>query len=171
MRTEVVSYLGSLVQSCCGEGGTLQTNLSSMCGEHSQCSSHTGFAPAHVMSAFPVYTAQAPGCSIGSGPWVECTSQAQATQIQVFSYSTKAQTRFGLHFVPFPSEQLRQPGAWRVHSPRVQCASVRFIPSVIPASVFRRAGWVRFVSLLESWFLAATLPVDVNHPESQEIFG
>ena len=25
--------------------------------------------------AFPVYAAQAPGCSAGSGPWVACTSQ------------------------------------------------------------------------------------------------
>ena len=47
-------FLGSLVQSCCGEGGTLQTNNTAVC---SQCLSHTGFAPAHGMCAFPVYTA------------------------------------------------------------------------------------------------------------------
>ena len=34
-----------------------------MCGECSQCLGHTGFAPAHGVCAFPVYTAQAPGCS------------------------------------------------------------------------------------------------------------
>ena len=45
--TEVVSCLGSLVQSCCGEGGALQTNVTGLCGEHSQCSGHTGFNPAH----------------------------------------------------------------------------------------------------------------------------
>ena len=28
-------------------GGALQTNVSGVCSEHSQCSSHTGFAPAH----------------------------------------------------------------------------------------------------------------------------
>ena len=59
----VVTYLGSLVQSCCGEGRTLQTNITGMCGECSQCFSRTGFAPAHGVCAFPVYTAQAPGCS------------------------------------------------------------------------------------------------------------
>ena len=64
---EVVSCLGLLVQSCCEEGGALQTNVTSMCGEHSQCSGHTRFAPLTVC-ALPVYTAQAPGCSIGSGP-------------------------------------------------------------------------------------------------------
>ena len=39
----MVSCLGSLVQLCCGEGGALQTDIS-VCGEHSQCSGHTGFA-------------------------------------------------------------------------------------------------------------------------------
>ena len=34
---KVVTYLGSLVQLCCGEGGTLQTNITGMCGECSQC--------------------------------------------------------------------------------------------------------------------------------------
>ena len=37
-------FLGSLVQSCCGEGGTLQTNNTGAC---SRCLSHTGPAPAH----------------------------------------------------------------------------------------------------------------------------
>ena len=37
-------FLGSLVQSHCGEGGTLQTNNTGAC---SQCLSHTGPAPAH----------------------------------------------------------------------------------------------------------------------------
>ena len=47
-------FLGSLVQSCCGEGGTLQTNNTGMC---SQCLSHTGFATTHGVCTFPVYTA------------------------------------------------------------------------------------------------------------------
>ena len=48
----VDTFLGSLVQSCCGEGGTLQTNNTGVC---SQCLSHTGFAPAHGVQT--VYTA------------------------------------------------------------------------------------------------------------------
>ena len=59
----MVTFLGSLVQSCCGEVGTLQTNITGVCGESSQCLGHTGFAPAHGLCAFPVYTAQALGCS------------------------------------------------------------------------------------------------------------
>ena len=47
-----------------GGRGTLQTNITGVCRECSQYMDHTGFAPAHVC-AFPVYTAQAPGCSAG----------------------------------------------------------------------------------------------------------
>ena len=65
-------FLSSLVESCCGEGGTLQTNNTGVC---LHCLSHTGFAPAHGVCASPVYTAQASGCSAGSRPWVACTSQ------------------------------------------------------------------------------------------------
>ena len=61
----MVTYLGSLVQLCCGEGGILKTNITGVCGECSQCLGHTGFAPTHGVCAFPVYTAQAPGCSTG----------------------------------------------------------------------------------------------------------
>ena len=60
---KVVTYLGALVQLCYGEGGTLQTNISGMCGECSQYMDHSGFALAHCVCALPVYTAQAPGCS------------------------------------------------------------------------------------------------------------
>ena len=34
-----------------------------ICAECSQCVGHIGFAPTHGMCAFPVYTAQALGCS------------------------------------------------------------------------------------------------------------
>ena len=60
---KVATYLGSLVQLCCGEGGILQTNTTGMCGECLQCLGHTGFAPTHCVCAFLVYTAQASGCS------------------------------------------------------------------------------------------------------------
>ena len=70
----MVIYLGSLVQLCCGEGGTLQTNVTGVCGECLQCLSLTGFAPAHAcvlsestLLRFPValqgnYLKQALGC-------------------------------------------------------------------------------------------------------------
>ena len=100
----MVTYLGSLFQSCCGEGGPLQTNIIGVCGECSQCFSCT-VAPTHGMCAFPVYTAQAPGCSAGN-------SLRQALGCVHFpglSHSgsgsrvlPKAQIHLGLHFVSFP---------------------------------------------------------------------
>ena len=62
----VVTFLGSLVQSCCGEGGRLETSITGVCGACSQRFSHTGSAPAHGLHAFPVYPAQALGCSAGN---------------------------------------------------------------------------------------------------------
>ena len=59
----MVTFLGSLVQSCSGEGGTLQTNITGVCGECLQCFSCTGFAPAHSVYTFMVYTSQALGSS------------------------------------------------------------------------------------------------------------
>ena len=53
-------FLGSLVQSCCGKGGVLQTNNTGMC---QQCLSHTGPALTHGVCALPAHTAQALGCS------------------------------------------------------------------------------------------------------------
>ena len=47
----------------------METNVTGMCGECSQCLGHTGFAPVHSMCAFPVYTAQAPDCSQGNCLW------------------------------------------------------------------------------------------------------
>ena len=43
---KVVTHLGSLVQLCCEEGGTLQTNVTGECGVCAQCLGHTGSAPA-----------------------------------------------------------------------------------------------------------------------------
>ena len=42
-------------------------------------------------------------------------------------------------------------------------------PLAAPTSVSQRIGPV--VSVLGSWSLATTLPAEINHPESQEVFG
>ena len=68
-------FLGSLVQSRCGEGGMLQTNNTGLC---SQCLSPAGPAPAHGACALRAHTAQALGCStrnVRGRPWSACTSQ------------------------------------------------------------------------------------------------
>ena len=59
------TFLGSLVQWRCGEGGKLQTNNTGMCLQYL---SHTGPAPAHGVCALPAHTAQALGCPARNGP-------------------------------------------------------------------------------------------------------
>ena len=56
----VDTFLGLLVWSYCGEGGTLQTKNTGMC---LQCLSSIGPAPTHSVCALPAHTAQALGCS------------------------------------------------------------------------------------------------------------
>ena len=52
-------------------------------------------------------------------------------------------------------------------------SAVRLLPSTAPApasvSVPASVGCVRLVSVLGSWPLAVILPLDVDHPESQEV--
>ena len=101
----MVIYLGSLVQFCCREGRTLQTNITGVCGECSQYLGHTGFVPTHGVCAFPVYTAQALGCSARSClRWtLGCMHfPGLSAQVQILGYSTMVQTCLGLRFVPFP---------------------------------------------------------------------
>ena len=57
------TFLGSLVQSCCGEGGMLHTNNTGVC---SQCLNYTGPAPTHGVCGLPAHTVQALGCSAGN---------------------------------------------------------------------------------------------------------
>ena len=106
--------------------------------------------------AFPVYTAQAPGSSIGSGPCVACGSS--------FWVLHKSADSVGLRFVPSLPEQLRQTGALWAPSPRC----MRLLPSAGPASVSWHASRVPAPCVCS---VAATLPADVDHPESQEVFG
>ena len=82
----VVTFLGSLFQWCCGEGGTLQTNITGVCGEYSQCFSRTGFAPSHGVCAFMVYTSQALGCSAGElsevGPGLSAVPRSKSLRFR-----------------------------------------------------------------------------------------
>ena len=136
-------FLGSLVQLCCGEGGTLQTNITGVCGECSQCLGHTGFAPAHGVCAFSVYIAQAPGCSVGNYPkqalgfvhfpGLSCSGSGS----QVLHKGTAS---VGPAFCGLPrSEHLRPPGAWRVHSPLV-CGVSYHLPVPSPSVSWVHSG-------------------------------
>ena len=107
----MVTYLGSLVQFCCGEGGPPQTNITGMWGKFSQLLGHTGFAPAHGVCTFLAYTAQGPGYFTG-----DCLKQALGC-VHVPGLSHSGSGSWVLHkstdlvrpaFCPLPrSEQLR----------------------------------------------------------------
>ena len=85
--------------------------------------------PGSWVCAFPVYTAQAPGCSTVSGPWVAYSSQASAAQVQVLH---KDADSVGPAFCALPVLAAQGPRSLRsALSPR----GVHLIPSAIPASV------------------------------------
>ena len=118
--SDLLFRFASSVQSCCGEGGALQTDIA-VCGQHSPCSGHTGFAPYRGVCAFPVYTAQAPGCSVWSGPCVECGSS--------FRVLHKSADSVAPAFCAFPG--LTGPGSQRLGRPLPGCSSP--FPSAAPA--------------------------------------
>ena len=102
-----------------------------MCGEHSPCSGHTGL-PRSRVSAFPVYTAPAPGCSIWSGPCGACGSS--------FRVLHKSADSVGPAFCAFPGRS--SSGSLELDGgtlPGAMC----FVPSGVPASVSPRASRVR----------------------------
>ena len=117
----MVSCLGSLVQSCCGEGGALQTNLTGVCGEPSQCSSHTGFAPlpACVLSPSTGFRLQA--ALQGVGPELCALPRPKLFRFRFSGTPQRHRLSWAFVLCLPRQEQLRQPGAWRAHSPRVQC--------------------------------------------------
>ena len=99
----MVSCLGSLVQSCCGEGGALQTNVTGLCGESPVVFWPHWVCPGSRLVLSPSTLLRLQAALQGAGP--------ELCAVPVFRSSTKARTHLGLHFVPSPPEQLRQPGA------------------------------------------------------------
>ena len=125
-----------------------------MCGECSQCLGRAGFAPVHGVCAYPVYTAQALGCSAGNclRPALDCmhfpglSRSGSGTRVLL-----KDTDSVGPAFRALSrSEQLRRPGVWRARW-------LRLIASPIPAA----------------WFSGCTTStpsqVDVDCLESQEV--
>ena len=111
--------------------------------------------PRSPVCAFPVCTAQAPGCCIWSVPCVECSSS-----FRVFHKSADSVAPVFCAFPSWSSSGSQEldgrilPGCG-VPSP-LHGPSLSFRP--------RQSGACALC-------LAATLPADVDHPESQEVFG
>ena len=175
---DLLFRFSSSVQSCCREGGALQTDIA-VCGEHSPCSSHTGSAPYRGVCAFPVYTAQAPGCSIWSGPCVECGSSFRvihkSTDLVAPAFCAfpglRGSGSQGLGrtlpgcSTPFPS-MASGPGSKRLGCTFLGCGA----PFHSAAPAHAGSGCLPLVFVLRSWPLAATLLAADDHPESWEVF-
>ena len=133
----MVIYLGSLVQLCCREGGTLQTKITGVCEACSQCLGHTGLAPTHVVCAFPVYTAQVPGCSAGElskvGPGLPALPRSKPLRFRFSGTPQRHRLGWACVLCLPRSEELRQPGVLQVHSPSW---AVGLITSPVPAPGF-----------------------------------
>ena len=134
----MVTYLGSLVQSCCGEGGTLQTNITGLCGECSQCLGHTRFAPTHSVCAFLVYTSQAPGCSAGelskAGPGLCALSRSKPLRFRFLGTPQRHRLSWACFLCP---SQVRAAQAARCLASALSLGGpVSLITSPVPAAWF-----------------------------------
>ena len=99
----------SSVQSCCGEGGALQTSL--CVGSTRRVPATLGLPRTGVSVLSPSTLLRLLAALYGAGPAL--------TAVPVFGYSTKAWIQLCLRFVPPPAGAARQPEAW-VHSPRMR---------------------------------------------------
>ena len=120
----------SSVQSCCGEGGALQTDIA-VCGEHSPCSGHTGLAPSRVSVLSPSTLLRLPAAPYGAGPALSA--------VLVFGSSTKARIRLRLRFVSSPASAVQaarglgalSPGAVRLFPPRRAAQAARGLGALL----------------------------------------
>ena len=160
----MISYLGSLVQFSPAMGRAGRCRQISLCvGSTHRVPATLGLPPLTGVCAFPVYTAQAPSCSIWSGPCVAGSSN--------FPVLHKSADSVVPAFCASPGLSAR---AARSLTGALSPGAARPLPSSVPASVSARptVGCQRLEFVLRSWPLAATLPVaDVDHPESQGVFG
>ena len=95
---DLLFRFASSIQSCCGDGGALQAE-SAVCGEHSPCSGHTGFAPLTVFVLSPSTLLRLRAALYGAGPALSA--------VPVFGSSTKARVWLRLHFVPSPASAVQ----------------------------------------------------------------
>ena len=159
----MISYLVSLVQFSPSTGRVGHCRQISLCLGSTHCVQATLGLPLLVgVCAFPVYTAQAPGCSIGSMPHIACGSSFQVLHKSADSVAPVFCAFPGLSSSGRQELDGRTLTGCSAPSP-LRCPSLSFCALV---------GCQRLVFVLRSWPLAMTLlAVDVNHPESQGVFG
>ena len=142
-------FLGSLVQSRCGEGGTLQTNNTGVC---SQCHSHTGSAP-HLQRVEPL-------CPRCSGSRLLCREPSVAGPgLPVLPRSKP------LRFRHSGSPQRRRLGwACVLCSSQVRAAQVMRCLASATAATYRLP-----TAELSKYTTSAPSQADVDRPDPQEV--
>ena len=163
----MVSRLGSLVQSCCGEGGALQTISLACVGSTRSVPATLGLPPLmslcfsclHCSGSRLLSRERALGCVHFPG-----LSRSDSG----FRVLHKGADSVGPAFCAFPGRS--NSGSQELDECTLPGYSKTF-PLPVPASVSRRAGLVRLVSVLGSWSLAETLPANVKHPDVKHPAG
>ena len=129
----MVSYLGPLVQLCCGGGRSTADKSDWRVG-----SARSGWAalglPRSRMCAFPVYTAQSPGCSAGelskAGPGLRALPRAKLLRFRLLGTPHGCKRGWACAMCP---SQVRAAQATRclvsAHSPLGRCISLPPGPS------------------------------------------
>ena len=120
--------------------------ITGVCGAHTGFDhtgfDHTGFAPSHVMHAFSVYTAQAPGCSTGklsiAGPGLHALPRSKPLRFR-FS-GTPQRHRFSSACVLCPSQVSTAQVTRCLASALSPGWAVHVITSPLPS---RSVSWVR----------------------------
>ena len=136
----MVTYLGSLVQLFCWEGGTLQTNITgvSMWGELPVCGPYW-VCPSSRWHVLPRSTLLRLQVSLqGYCPkWALNFVHFPGLSFSGSRVLHKGTDLAGSAFCALPrSEQLRRPGTWQAHSPQVGGASYH------PPGPSRSVSWV-----------------------------
>ena len=116
----MATYVGSLVQLCCLEGGILQTNVAVMCGVCSQCMEYIAFAPAQGSVCFPcLHCSGSRMLFRGTFQSGSCFCALPRSKPLRFSGTPQGhRCGWACIFSLRRSKQLRQQGAWQAHCPR-----------------------------------------------------
>ena len=167
----MVSYLGSLVQLCCGEGGKMQTNIAGVCGECSQCMDHTGFAPAHSGLCF--LGLHCSGCRVPcralskAGPGFCALSSSKTLRFRFSGTPQGHRLGWACSFVPFPgpsSSEDQVLGECTVQGGPCFLITSLVLGARLPRCAARALSQVCCVSPLGSCPQAVTILADVNCP-------
>ena len=152
----MISYLGSLVQFSPAAGRTGRCRQISLCvGSTPRVPATLGLPRTGVSVLSPSALLRLPAALYGAG--------TALSAVPVFRSSTTARIRLRLRFVPSLASAAQTARGLGALSP----GGTPF-PSAVPV---RAAGWVPAACVCsEELASSTTLPVDDDHPESQEVF-